>query len=233
MTTAADLIAGALRALNRIGVNETPSNEAYAAGLSTLNMMLDTFALKQLFIYVTTQNTKTLTTGTASYTIGSGADIDATRPTRIAGAFIRDDGYDYEIDQISEDEYRRIVSKTTSGRPQKLWYKPSYANGYLYLYPTPDAAYALHIDCITPFTAFSGITSSVSFPPGYVEALKYNLAIRLAPDHGISAPGEVVALAAAAMRNLKDLNMVYGLTPAQLEIPGVALGQYNIFTDEY
>lgn len=224
--TAGDIIKGAYRALQRIGVNETPTNEEYDVGLELLNEMLDTFSIRGLFIYATNQITWPLESGTYIYSIGSGGEsssggtipirhISGDRPTRIEGALIRHGDIDYPVDVLmTEDEYRRISSKDSGGRPIALWYKPSYPLGYIYLWPAPDTDdYSLIFDVYWPLTEFSSIRTEVSLPPGYRGALKYNLAVRLAPEHGIVSPPEVVGLAASTLRTVENLNAAYHVEP--------------------
>lgn len=47
---------------------------------------------------------------------------------------------------------------------------------------------------------------SVDMPPGYLEALIYSLAVRLAPDYNLNAPAEVAAIASGALSNIKIQN---------------------------
>ena len=143
--------------------------------------MLGLWNIDKLLVYQFQDETHTLVAGTNNYTIGSGATIDTTRPVRIESAYIRDSSnYDTLVNVINKDEYDQIGLKTTqASNPDRLFYDPGFANGTIYLYPTPSAAYTLHIKTWKPFSSFSTLATSATFPPGYNQFLIYNLAVLL------------------------------------------------------
>jgi hypothetical protein len=52
-----------------------------------------------------------------------------------------------------------------------------------------------------------GATTELTLPPGYKEAIVHNLAIKLAPEYGKSAPVEVINSAVEGKASIKRLNM--------------------------
>jgi hypothetical protein len=74
--------------------------------------------------------------------------------------------------------------KTTPGRPYYLHFVGTAPLGTVYLYPVPDAAETLYLDSLKPLTEITGLTTVLAFPPGYLSALKSNLAVLLAPEYG-------------------------------------------------
>jgi hypothetical protein len=58
-----------------------------------------------------------------------------------------------------------------------------------------------------PLAQFADLTTTVSFPPGYAEALRFNLAVRLAPEYGRPTPPEVAAIARTSKAKIKIPNI--------------------------
>ena len=50
--------------------------------------------------------------------------------------------------------------------------------------PVPDAALTITLVHDEAFTALASVSTSLSFPPGYERALRYALAVELAPEFG-------------------------------------------------
>jgi hypothetical protein len=146
-------------------------------------------------------------------------------------AFIRISNYDYPVDIISELAYHDISNKTSQGRPDRLWYKPSYPLAYVYLYPTPDAVYSLYVESLKPFTqtsSFNAITDTLSFPPEYEEPMLYGLVERIAPEYGKTLPPEVIGVANISYNTLINLNASNQVEPVSILLPVRSHGKYNI-----
>lgn len=237
MTTATTLIQDAMIEIGAIdAADPAPSNNELAYGLRLLNYMLSDWSNRRIRIYTTTQYSKALTSGTSEYTIGSGGDIDEARPTVIEGMFVRDSGgNDYAMAALTEREYRNIVDKDTSARPTSYLYQGDYALGKIALYPAPgDSSYTLYIDCLVPLTAIASLTTSVSLPPGYEEAIRTNLAIRLVPAYGKAVNQATAVTAANSLAALTATNMSNRKTHVRMpDMPGVQPGFYDIYSDSY
>lgn len=195
MSTAADIIKGGLRDIGAIAAGETPSAAEISDGLESLNEMMNSWSAEGLALHVETREELTLVASQQSYTIGSGADFDTTRPEFVKGAGIKESGNDTEF-MISVlqnmEEWQRISDKsTTSNIPTKLWYNPTYPNGTVNLWPIPDAANTLVLYSEKPLTTFALSTTDFSFPPGWFRALRKNLAVEMAPEYGVSVSGSL------------------------------------------
>ena len=227
--TIGDLIKGSLRLIGVIASGETPSADEMKDSLSSLNVMLDGWSTKRLTIYASTLDSLTLAVGTASYTVGTGGTFNTSRPTRVLSAYTRDsNGNDCDLKVYTErDRYNEIVDKDTSGRPEELFYDSSYTLGTIYLYPVPEQAYTLYMESLKPLSQLSGYTTEISLPDGYLRALKYNLAIELAPEFGASVPIEVAGIALDSLTDIMNLNAPE--VTAKLDIPG-AYSPMNIYT---
>lgn len=206
--TASELIKASIRLLGAYGPGETPPAEDIEDGLQALNLMLDSWSLDRPFINALTRENFTLTIGQASYTWASGGNFDSARPFKVEGAYIRDtDGTDTPVEILQDmDRYNRLSTKTTQGKPYLLYYDPQYSSGKAYFYYVPDVAYTLYTDSWKPVTQIAASSTSLSFPPGYERALKFNLAIELAPEYGMSVTDEVAVIARETKKSIMNIN---------------------------
>jgi hypothetical protein len=84
----------------------------------------------------------------------------------------------------------------------------------------------------TALTQFADLTTAYTFPPGYEEALRYQLSLRLAQEFGAEITGALATLASDSLANIKRVNIsqeTLGIDPA-LSASG---GKYNWRTDQY
>ena len=234
MTTAIDLIT---RAAQEIGA--TQSGEALTAadgadGLVRLNSMLDGWALDRLLVYQIKQSSYSWPASTSSRTIGSGGNFSATRPNRIeAGTFFRDsNNNDYPVQLIDREAYDGIPLKTSvaSVWPDYLFYDPEYPLGIIYVYPVPSAITTLYLNTWQILQSFAAMTTSLSLPPGYEDAIIYNLSLRLASMFGLKADDSLRALAKETKATIEGHNAPTLI--AQTEIPHLSggAGGANILT---
>jgi hypothetical protein len=202
MATALDLItAGA----GNIGVSNLKSAEITTA-LGVLNTMIDSWNSERLTLFQEDEDQLTLTTA-SSYTIGSGGAFNITRPDRLISAFYRETSgtIDYPIRRfIDKAEWDLLPQKTLSGIPELIWYDTAYPLGSINIYPQ-KAGY-LFLTSAEQLTEFAATSTSVSLPPGYREALIYNLSLRLGPVFELPVPQEVMMIASRSLGNIRSAN---------------------------
>jgi len=207
-----ELIIASLQNIGVLSAGETPSVSAYAQALSILQNMLYSWTADEINVFAAEDEDVPTVINTASYTWGTAGDITTTRPNQIVKAFINDTGTPviaHSVSVISKDEYKDIDAKTTAGRPKKLYYDPTYPLAILYLWPVPIAVENITITShkILPLTAsYAAITDTIAVPDMYLEALVYNLSIRLAPGYGKVASEAVVFVATNSYTRLANLN---------------------------
>jgi hypothetical protein len=204
--TARTLILSALRKIRAISPEETPEPYQIQNGLEALNDLLSSWATERLLIYAVIQRTGSLVAGTASYTIGAGATLDLTRPQRIERAFVRVGDIDYPVEIIDRAAYMSIPDKTAQGMPQYLYYDTSYTQGKVYVFPTPDASYTLHMDSWEPLSEFASENTEYTFPLEYKLPLKSDLAILLAAEYGKEVDPDLREIARTSKGNIKRMN---------------------------
>src|SRR3990167_569940 len=179
--------------------------------LAELNTMLESWSNERLMCYAITEDTATLTASTESYTIGSGATINTTRPTKIVDpCFVRDaSGYDTPVAIIDLATYGNIVAKTSGFTvPTSLYYDGEYSatsTATIFLYPSPSANLTLHINSWKQMQNFANLSTTILFPPGYQLAIESNFALHLAA--GVVDPSPIlVKMARDSKAAIKGLN---------------------------
>lgn len=206
MTTAREIIAGALRKIAVLGVGTSlPAEEADNA-LEALNMMIASWSTENLMIYVTSIETFDITAGDNIYTMGSGGDFATVRPNDIESAYVTFGGIQYNLDAIGSKEYASITDKSTQDIPQAFYYSNGYPLGMFRLYPVPSQSGTITIFTQKQLTEFASVNDDVDMPPEYKKALVYGLAVELAPEYEKEASFTVTREANRAKRNIKNQN---------------------------
>lgn len=234
-TTVLDIIKVSLRYIGIIGANQTPDANKSSDALKSLNGMLERWSIQKLMNYYQTNEEFNLVSSTASYTIGSGGDFDTTRPTDIINAQIRlSDNQDYPMAKLNNQEYQRIYLKSNASNIGRgFYYEQSHPLGVIYIYPTPSENNKIRITSNKQFVAYAAITDNVVLPPGHIEAIEYNLAVKLGMEYQIT--GKINPLIIQEAKNSKrDLKRV-NLRPASRMMYHNIVNRsprYDIITDE-
>ena len=199
----ADLIRATLRLIGAISSSETPNADESGDALEALNMMLGSWGASR-FLSASTGKVTHNCNGSTSYTIGVGGDIDTTRPTAIYNAHWTSGGQDYPLSFLDYSDYQDIGIKTIGSIPEYIVLKPDNPLSTIYLFPVP-ANGTLTLDNVRPATDLT-LADDLPYPPEWIRAMKFNLAIELSPEFGFTVSPELVALAqeskAVVMRSM-------------------------------
>lgn len=214
MTTVNELITDSLRDLGAIGINEVPSAAESSDALRALNQMLGTWQNETLMVYSRRQEVFTLPTGQQSYTIGTGGDINTTRPVRIDAAYMRDPN-DNDLDIYvcrSFQDYSDIITKNAlTTLITAIYYDPTFGAsglGTVYVWPVLNSnTYRLVLWMWTTLSEYASINETINLPPGYERALRTNLAIELGPRYGRDITPALAKMAMDSKNQLKKVNM--------------------------
>lgn len=220
MTTALQLISDALQEIGVIADGETPDAAQSAHGLRALNRMLGRWSQRRLLMPLLTEVSVPLT-GAASYSIGpTGADVTAARPIRVEWARAVDaNGVEYPVDVWNQQQWNALSDKTsTGGPPDRVWYQAGTV-GRIYAYPIATG-YTLKLDCRSIVAEFAALTTELTLPEGYEDAIVPSLADSIAASYGIRTPADVLRRSAAAIRAIQNANA----EPLTLDI-GLAGGE--------
>lgn len=198
-----------MRLIGATASGETLTSDEIADGLEALNAMLDQWWLQRLAVYRIDDSSYSWASGEQTRTIGaSGADLTDTRPVRLFSAYQRLNSVDYPISVMTSEQYRRIPSKTTStDLMTHIFYDPTVPNGTLYGYPVPSTTVTIRLQTYQQIKNFALHTTSFSLPPGYEDAMVFNLALRIAPEYEASVNPLVFSNARTTLANIKRINL--------------------------
>ena len=198
------------------GTGETPTDNEMVDALAWCNSMIDAWGLHSLTTYMRLRTVTTLVSGTASYTVGTGGTINIVRPTELRNAgLILDTGATYPVEApiavLTPDEYARWPQKTfQTTYARGVYYDHNWSAGLGRLYPLPIpniGTTQLVIYTPVAIAEFADRTTDYTFPPGYEEALEYNLAVRLATPFGRDIPDFVAQMASSSLAIVKRANL--------------------------
>ncbi len=186
MTTALDIITSAAKLIGVLFKSETLASDEANDALTALNDMLGGWSNDNLITFAYVLENFPLT-GAASYTIGSGGAFNTVRPVTIVDAVVRVGTIDYPLELISPEQYQTEIAykSITSYVPKYITYDNAYPLATIKMYPVPSGGSTLYLQSNKPLTEFATLSATVDLPKGWNEALKYNLALRLAPEYGL------------------------------------------------
>lgn len=208
MTTAIEFISRAMRLVGVNALGESPSPEESAAGLQALNGMIGSWSNEALLIYYDTVDAIPIPIGNGVITMGPTGSYVSSRPESILNSsYVIYQGVSYACPPLTIDQYNTIVFKTqTAPFPWVLWYESTYPNATITVYPQPNDASTLYLSSKKPLLEFATLTTAAVLPPGYDDAIAYNLAVNFAPEFDATIPQAVLQRAASTKRMLKRTN---------------------------
>jgi hypothetical protein len=184
-----------------------------ASLLFTLGGIVDGWGAEALTIFDQVVYTFNTTAGQAVYTFGPDLTNNWVSPagfplpvslscTTIYG------GVEIGIHTSSEDEWKAIALKLLQGGGPITNFWPQYGAVFhvFNFYPVPAGAVpvVLYVDRQIP--RFTALSNTVVFPPGYQEALVYELTIKAQPKFGAPLPSWLPAAWALAKSRVKESN---------------------------
>ncbi len=208
------LITGSMRLLGVYAPGETPTAADMQDGLSALNTMLDGWNAERLAIFTITRSEFSLTVNQQVYTVGAGGDFNIARPARIERISIISlnnpvQPLELPMEMLTFYGWQNIpVKDISSTLPLQVYDDGAFPLRNLSYWPIPSTAVDTALYYWTALGAFADLTTDYTFPPGYQEALQYNLAVRLAPIFGRSTPPEVVVIAESSKAKIKSMNII-------------------------
>lgn len=207
--TAGDQINRALRLLGILADGETPSASMSQDALMSLNQMIDSWNTERLSVFVTQDQVFTWPSGEISRTLGPTGDFVGLRPVLMDDAtyYKAPNGVSYGIKFINQQQYNGIAVKTvTSTYPQVCWVNMGFPDVTLTVYPRPTQDLEWHMVSVQELDQPATLVTELHFPPGYMRAFAYNLAMEIAPEYGVEPSPQVQRIAMTSKRDLKRIN---------------------------
>lgn len=203
--TAQQLIEGALRLIDQLAPGYSASADHLSVGLTALNDLLETWSAEGFLLYRLAQDSLTMT-GAASYTWGSGGNINTERPVKVRAAYASVSNIALPVRLATAEEWSAVIDRTATGLyPELALLDYGYPLITIRLWPNPSSG-SLVFHSVKPLARVSALNSDMNLPVGYEYALRHGLAMHLAPEFRRAVPAEVVAAANAGKAALARLN---------------------------
>lgn len=224
--TVRSICTGALRLLGVTQPGREPSAYEMETATYALRSMLENWSTQRLNVFQTTTYEFEFIPHQATYTLGPTGDWETERPMILSYAYLRyaqDSGtpIDMQITILNDAQRAAISAKTISSSiPTTVYYNPEVPDAKLTFWPVPTVNYKAILWCDAPLDSFTDLNDELQFPRGYEQALRYNLAVNLAPEFGRQVSQEIIGVASKSINDLKALNV----TPRYLRCKDYASG---------
>ena len=208
-TTAGDQINRALRLLGVLAEGESPSAATSQDALLAMNQMIDSWNTERLSVFATQDQVFSWPAGEIRRTLGPTGDFVGNRPVLLDDAtyYRAPSGVSYGIKFINQDQYNGIAVKTaTSTFPQVIFVNETFPDVEMFIYPKPTQTLEWHFISVQELSQPANLATQLHFPPGYMRAFTYNLAMEIAPEFGVEPSPQVQRIAMTSKRNLKRIN---------------------------
>lgn len=236
MATAQDIITSSFRLLVQYSEGDTPSAAMLADALAVFNQLLDSWSAERLSVYATQDQQFTWTANTISRTLGPTGTLVGNRPVVLNDAtYFKDPGtgISYNVKIINQQQYDGIALKTaTSSYPQVIWVNDTHPNITITEWPVATKDLEWHFISVLELSQPATLGTTLAFPPGYLRAFKFNLALDLAAEFGMEPMPQVQKLAIATKRILKRNNNPDDI----MTLPYTLLGMrrsFNIYSGNF
>ena len=234
--TAGEQINRALRLLGVLAEGETPSAAASQDALMALNQMIDSWSIERLAVFCTQDQIFTWPAGLISRTLGPSGDFVGLRPVLLDDAtYYRDPGTNvsFGIKFINQQQYDGIAVKTVSSTyPQVCFVNMGFPDVTMTIYPRPTRDLEWHFVSVQELDKPVDLSTVMYYPPGYLRAFTYNLAMEFAPEFGVEPSPQVQRIAMTSKRDLKRINNPDDVMSMPYAI--VATRQrFNVYTGNY
>ena len=214
MATALDLISSALRLINVMAAGEQTPIDMANDSLLVLNDMIDSWNADRLAIYTVQSTDFPFVLGQQTYTLGTGGNFNLARPPKIEGMStiqLTNPSTPVEIPialYTWEEWQNQVPVKNVSGSIPLICYDDqAFPNRQLNFWPIPfDQPNSVRIYYWAALPA-QMLAAAVSFPPGYRQAFRYNLAALLAAEFAQPVPAVVAEIAVDSLARVKAMNM--------------------------
>ena len=141
------------------------------AARRSLNLLFSEWSNRGINYWAVSQNTLTLSDGTASYALPAGT-ID------IVDAVVRESSTDQTINRVTIAEYNQIPNKTTEGKPSQYMIDKQYTPT-VYFWQVPDKTYTMVYWAVNQLDDISASNEAADVPYRWSDCICAGLASKL------------------------------------------------------
>ena len=200
--------------------------------------MLDEWQADGLKIFTENINTFPFVLGQQQYTLGTGGNFNIPRPAHISrmGCQILSNPTqpsEVPITLLDVDGWANVRVKNISGSYSLFCYADyAFPVMNLYFWVIPGLASNCVIYSWQPLLTWPDLAiTNVTFPPAYLQAIRYNLAQMLAPEFGVPIAPEVMLIATTSLQALKDTNLPAPILRCDPGLSGTGYSVYDWRSD--
>lgn len=198
--------------------------------------MLDAWLAERLMAFSLNIDEFALVPSQQVYTYGLGGNFNKPRPAKIERVSIVSltnpaQPLEIPIDYLTDWDWQNVPVKIIpTTLPQAVYDDGSYPLRNMSYWPIPNVVSNTRIYVWQQLNQFPDLTTDLQFPPAYRKAIRYNLAVDLAPEWGMQIPQTVIATALESKGIVKSINapLIQSFCDAALLGEG---GRYNYFSD--
>lgn len=190
-TTARKIITSALRKIEVLASGEVPEATEAQDALEELNFLLGSWSVQGLQLDYTTMESFPVTPSARDYTIGTGGDFNTVRPSDIDYMFFTENDQEYVVQDLTLQRYTGFTNKEILTRPEGAYFSREFPLSIVKFSSIPDKNYTFNIYSRKPLESFTDLDDALDVQQGIVDALRFNLAVRLAPEYGKKVSAEL------------------------------------------
>lgn len=220
--TVQELLTRTFRLCGILGAGQILAADDAEDGLQTLNEMLSLWNTDGLNIFEIDHNIYDIVAqdGTnpepTPFTIGPSATgtwgIVADRPQRIENANIvlssNDPSPLIALTLLNAEDYAALkLYSTGSPIPDKMFCDYANPNARIYFWPYLNASVGLELFTWKLLDSALTLASNFVLPPGYNEAVRFNLALRLASEYGAPISPRIDDIARKSLASIQSANV--------------------------
>jgi hypothetical protein len=227
-----DVIRSSLRLIGVLAPGRGPNNSEITDAMFVLNSMLDSWTTEHLMIYTIERGQFPLN-GQSSLTFGPGGTF-AVRPLRIDRAAVVYSDVETPVPVLTRQRWTLGGGPTNVGGYEGVYNDNGMPLATVHVRPVPTYASDLVLYTWRALRQVIDENATVEFPPGYGDAIRYNLAVRCGPEWSRQPRPEVFQMAIDAKASVKSFNM----QPMEMDASdggalGCCGGGYDIYSDGY
>lgn len=230
-TTVRDLIRSSLRLIGTYAAGETPQASEEQDALSVLNELIDTWSAHNLLIYEVKRSLYPTVAGQQSYDWGPTGDWITTSTNQVGSlSCMQSSNLEVKMVEYSLGDWQdQTVKSTSSTLPTNYYVEQAWPDRSISLWPIPATAGQVALYYRNSIGEFASLDDAVVLPNGYRQAIRFNLALLLAPEYGKGVDPVVAETARSTLAAIKRMNNGFEFMRSDFGIPTTG-GTFNIYS---